>query len=732
MREAVERLRGREWWIVAIVVLLLFSPLLAGRTLFFRDLTLLFYPKKLLLLRLLQSGELPLWDPFTHGGQPFLANPQNMTFHPSNAAYLFLPPLVAFNLNIVAHFVFSAWSAWFLATRIGFRGAAAAIVSATYALSGFPLSTGNLMNWQFGWPWVPLTIAALHTGAVRREWRHVAIAALCGAMPIFSGAPELTILMWFLAGVWTIAGSATRDDLSLRCRHLAAAVALSGAIAAAQVVPTLEMIRESSRSPSHVLSSSWSVAPERLPEWIVPRFFGPTDTMSDDAYWGSRKEHNQFPYILSIYGGASVVTLALAGLFTAPVVTRRQRLVLGALVALSFALALGRNLPLLEGIHRLVPPLGFFRFPVKALALSVLPLALLAAAGSEGLAGQRRRALLCIFVAAPLALLVAFRIEPDGFAMTFFGVPASAVLPGMLTASLIHAVVASAAIAGIAYAPALRLAPLLACAVVMIDLVIAGRAVNPHAPAGLLTEPGIVQAVRRAVGEGRFYRDPAEPGTMVAPADRVEWRVWWFLQTLHGYAATSYGIPTLFHADFDGLAPRGMVRVADLVNRTPWPRRTDLLAAAGVQAFLTPAEVDHPRATLVSRFGGADRRPLRLYSIRNAATARFRGPCAAQVSRPHRTSRTMTVEVESGCRGVLTLTDVNYPGWTTYVDGRPAEVAPNEVLTSIDLPPGRHQVRRIYQPRAVTAGLAISAGGLAIAVLLLFAERKAAQAGEQP
>ena len=278
----------------------------------------------------------------------------------------------------------------------------------------------------------------------------------------------------------------------------------------------------------------------------------------------------------------------------------------------------------------------------------------------------------------------------------------------MLSVSLFHAAAAVAAIFVAALVRS-RHTSWIVCGIVIVDLLAAGWSLNPLAPRQILSEPAIAATVRTAVGQGRFYRDPDDPERIVAPRPDVAFWTWARLQTLSQYAATAYEIPTVFHIDYDGLAPGAMVRVGRVVNETPWPRRVDLLSAAGVTAFLTRATVAHPAVRLVAKYRDSDGAPLHLFTIAGAASARFAGRCEGTVSAPRRTLRTVTLDVDAACPGIVRLTDVNYRGWQTTVDGNPVAANPaHEVMAAVPVPAGRHVIRRVYRPRAAVIGLAFS------------------------
>src|SRR5205085_10306037 len=120
-------------------------PLFGGETCYYRDLSLHFYPQKKYLVEAIRSGELPLWDPYIHGGQPFLGDIQNLVLYPSSLLYFILPVITAFNWDIVLHVMLSAGAAFLLARALGLSPWAAFVTGLIYGFSGFTLSLSNLM-----------------------------------------------------------------------------------------------------------------------------------------------------------------------------------------------------------------------------------------------------------------------------------------------------------------------------------------------------------------------------------------------------------------------------------------------------------------------------------------------------------------------------------------------------------------------------------------------------------
>ncbi len=367
------------WLLIAATLLFFYRPLL-GDTVFFRDIYLLFYGKKLLLAEALRHGEIPLWDPLMNGGQPFLASPGNSAFYPFNIVFLFLPPLAAYNIHLVLQFVCCAVSAYFLARAVGLSTVAAFVCGTVYTFCGYVLSSSSLLVLMQAVPWAPALLASMHLLVTERRKRWLVAAAIFGAFPILGCGADMSAMSFALAAAWAVL--VPREiPIARRVRLTILAIGFAAGLSLVLTIPAYEVIRNSSRGEKRDYATfvQWSVSPQRLPELVVPRFFGPTDTLARRDYWGGKYEYG-YPYIVSIYFGASVFLHAIAGLIGSNL---RGRFLLGAFALLGFILCLGGYLSFFHFVWEHVPLIGIFRFPVKALQLTLVPMALLAAAGIE-------------------------------------------------------------------------------------------------------------------------------------------------------------------------------------------------------------------------------------------------------------------------------------------------------------------------------------------------------------
>jgi hypothetical protein len=401
--------RDRAAGLYVLLTAVFFHRPLTTQTFFFRDVYNFYYPRKVLLGAALRAGTFPLWDPLTSGGQPYLATPTYMAFYPANVLYAILPPVVAFNWILVLHYLLDAVFAYWLGRVVKLSQVAAFVVGIAYAFAGVTLSCASLGGWPLALPWIPLALGLTHRAL--RDGRSFVPAALAASMPLFASMPETAALLFLLIVIWALA----LRDVPRRRRVAGIAIVIGGAVGLSLIatLPATATMAQSSRGETRRSWESftqWSVHPRRMPELIVPQYFGPTDTLDDRDYWGREWESKGFPLVLSIYFGAPLLLLAAFGAMRCPSSDIPRR-TLAALALLAIALSLGRYLPGFRLIYDYIPLVTIFRFPVKMLVLALLPIALLAGCAAERVSSDRRSALLIAAVVTIDLLVAGYRVN---------------------------------------------------------------------------------------------------------------------------------------------------------------------------------------------------------------------------------------------------------------------------------------------------------------------------------
>lgn len=775
-----------EWtfWLLACLSLVyFFRALVLGSTFYFRDLLLLLLPERRLWAHFLASGQLPTWNPYVHGGMPFIADLGNAALYPSSVLYLLFSGFTAMNVEIVLHVMLASLAAYVLARVLGFERLASLVAGLVFAYCGYTLSLANLPGRLFAVPYLPLILVGWHLFLQRGRARYLAFCVVCGAVQTLAGAPEMVVLTQGTLFLWTLATYRT-TPLTRRLRLLALEALLVLGLSAVQLVPTAELLSRSARGEGMTFEawSTWSVPPSRLPELVLPHFLGPFNRFHQGSYWGRELVDNGFPYVLSIYFGCLTLGLVAASLAagigtTLPKTLRR---LLWALLAVSLIASLGRWLPLFRLIYEHLPMLRIVRFPVKLLNAAVLPAALLAASGFEVLSRARTSllrtaAVLCACTAAlGIATAVWFRTgaAPQGASSHYFHQPVEPEVLTGLSTSFAHAgtflllaalILVSRRVTRRAWQPA-GLVALLA-----VDLLVAGRDVNEVAPRALFRAPDrLVAAVRSVAADGRLYRASTPAGTAIAAeTDDAYRRFSWEAQVLAEYRAWAYRIPVIFHADYNSLvSPRARTMKAT-IESLPWAVRLKLLSAAGVRAIITHErvpELEHVRAIqnasnialhlyrnpdaagplelatswhvasdphdALQAMGAPDFDARRQVVLEGTQAASANNPCQDHLRVRWRDKRATLwrAELSSSCPGYLVLDQPFASGWSIRLDGRPTQILrANYLFSAVWLPPGQHTLLRRYVPKSLVLGAAISSATLLASIALLLVLSRAAR-----
>jgi len=93
-----------------------------------------------------------------------------------------------------------------------------------------------------------------------------------------------------------------------------------------------------------------------------------------------------------------------------------------------------------------------------------------------------------------------------------------------------------------------------------------------------------------------------------------------------------------------------------------------------------------------------------------------------------RESNRLVVDAEMGCRGMVIASETFSPGWQATVDRTPARIyEAYSVLRGVVVGQGRHRIEMRYRPMSVRAGAAMTAAGLAGALVFGVLARKRRQ-----
>lgn len=362
----------------------------------FRDLLFFFLPYKYLLSEALRHRSLPLWNPWIFLGTPFLANLQTGVFYPLSVL-LALPFPLGLNLFLLTHYAVASAGAYLFLRWRGLSLEATAIGTLTFVLGGYLVSMLNVTNHLQSAAWAPLLLHCWQRHLDGRSERALGTFALLLAVQLLGGSPESTAMTLLVIAGWTAYRLAPRRRETTRAAiFLALAAGAAIALAAFQILPTRELLQQSTRGEALPFGqvSFWSLEPVSLLQLLFPHSSSLV-TPAEENSLGPVLEPF-LPWIASLYLGLVPLCLAIAG-----TVAGREHRFWTLLAFAGIVLALGRHTPLLALLYRTMPAVfGKFRYPEKFYFFTHVAAMVLAAEGAERvLQGDRLAQRLCGTVA---------------------------------------------------------------------------------------------------------------------------------------------------------------------------------------------------------------------------------------------------------------------------------------------------------------------------------------------
>lgn len=360
--------------LAAILSVAFFAPtIFGGRYPYRRDVSYFFQPQTATVVRIAQSGDVPLWNPYGYMGMPLLATWQSRVFSVFSIPFYLFGSVGGMRIFYpLIMFLAGFFALAFLRGR-GYSAAASMSGAIVWMLGGWLTTKLEFFSYASAAA-MSFAPAALIGAAWWIAAAALATAFLCG-YPVF-----------FLSTLLYLA-------LAVRAGRMKSALAASMACAllcAAQILPTAELTLNSA-----VYKRRGVAAPAALSHAIGWRdlsgFVAPAATPSSD---GGPRYH----WLKTFYAGFAGAALALAGIFEA---LRRKKffwpIVLAAGTAMSFAVPY-------DFARRTFAPLALFRYPSTMMFFAAAAVAVLAAKGAAAV--KRPKAVAVLAAVAVIELFV--------------------------------------------------------------------------------------------------------------------------------------------------------------------------------------------------------------------------------------------------------------------------------------------------------------------------------------
>ncbi|HUS12620.1 MAG TPA: YfhO family protein [Pyrinomonadaceae bacterium] len=521
-------------------------------------------PLRVAAANIIRAGYVPLWNPYIFSGMPLHGAAQAGLLFPLNWPYLLFSAPVATNVMMLATYMLAALGAYLYARRSGSLVVGAIVTSLAWQWSSFLIAHighTNILQTAAMLPWILWAMDGYGLTSISdKQRRRGVLLAVLVAVQCFTGHQQTFAYSLIVAAAYAIVMARRSPERKTAYLRSLVFVAAGILLAAVQIVPTFELLRNSPRgSTSYEYFTSFSLPPRFVLTLLAPYLMGGGDGLIFRApYIGPTFYAEYVAYV-----GLITLMLALVAVLIRPdKITKFWTIV----VVVGLLLALGHYAPL--GLYKLiyfVPVLSLFRVPARHLMEVDFALAVLAGRGVSTLVRTRSdlqalgRVKIAAIAVIALTLLTVTLARPANFKLgrdapiSFLRAP-ELFLPVVFSLFGVWAIWR--------FARGRRGATLLLLSVLVVDLAVWGqssgwRGASAQRDFELWGEPDTVRFLRqRAAAEGgASYRiltedQPFDPDVPVAP--RAGGEAW--IATLQPDIYMMYGIENAAGYDGFGLA----------------------------------------------------------------------------------------------------------------------------------------------------------------------------------
>ena len=686
------------------------------------DLLFEIYPWQLHITRTLSAGTIPLWNPHSYAGAPFLANAQSAVLFPLHWPVWVIPSMHVFTAALLAKIALGAIFMAIFLRGLGLSAIPCAAGAISFALCGFMTSFLGYAHTNAA-IFLPLLMHATRLLVASPGTNGFLLLTFAGAAQYLGGHPETSLHIMGASFVYLLWNLRAGPRPLLSAGLYVTGGVLGFTMAAVHLFPFIEYLMGSEALSARGAGPGMdpTLPVESLVAWILPRMYGRPESFT----W-----HGPFPFQALIgYAGLAMLILALM-----PAPRGARPIFFRALAAASAVVVYGP--PFVRSALRHVPVVGISSNN-RLMLLIGFALAALGAMGLETLLrrdGDAARPMASLVrlggIAAAMLIVIALFRERDPGGATM----AAALVIGM---TILAALALLRPANSVVYAAG-------AFMVVCLDLSLFAWGFNPHAdparlfPATPLTDFLRQDAARDMVRGGRMMT----VGWVMRPDTHMVYR----LHSIEGYDAMEI-------KDYRRLLERAQVASIHATGLVPDGARP-LLDLMGLRYLVTPPGGVVGADAMTLAYDGPDGRVFvnerarpRFSFVRKARAPVGKDPLdllaegavdpgevvlleGARVSAAEdmprsgapvivlerATSETLVISVRGHREpGWLVVADAWYPGWEARVNDVAADVLKADgVFRAVAIPPDDVEVTMQYRPASFRAGLWVSALSLLV------------------
>lgn len=365
------------------------------------DAALQFLPWRDFMLDAYRAGHVPLWNPYSLGGTPFLANSQSAPLYPLHWLWPFSAEALL-GFAAWAHLLIAGLGVFALCRRLGATTFGSLVAGIGLQGSAFFIAWIPLPSVLMTAAWIPWCLwAALWVAQPGNKARPIAALGASTAMLLLAGHLQIAAFGLLATAGFVIWLVAFPPEGVARARPLwaVAGLALGAALSAPQVLPVLENGRQGHRAGA-ATAEGWeayrasAATPWELVTLVSPDFYGKPQPASEatggTSHWLAYTKPGRHYAEIAFFVGPAI--LPLAALAFVGIRRRPQVGYFAVLAVLGLLVSVGS--PVAQAMYFSLPGWSATGSPARAAVLVVLALCVLAGLGLGAPSDRRYVALL--------------------------------------------------------------------------------------------------------------------------------------------------------------------------------------------------------------------------------------------------------------------------------------------------------------------------------------------------
>ncbi len=358
---------------LALICAAFYYKIIFGIGHFWEDLIYLEFPHRIFARDALLSFQFPHWNPYTFSGMPFFASlnigvlyPFNLAlslFPVSNSTYWYL-----LQNMIVLHFFFAGVSMFLYMNYKKFSKPASFFAAIGFMFCGFFVTHvvhSMMLNVLV---WLPLVVLFLEKGIKEEKLHHLVISGLILGTSTLAGHPQITFYEFLFLGsyslyIWLTKPERKPVSLLLICIPFCIAVGL----AMISLLPAMELNENCSRVAwTFEQASEGSIKFIHIITFLMPKVFGAWTGPDSTApkFWLEGPNYGYYTFWdTCIYVGLAIFLLAVIQFKN----VKRDKFVLFSIIwiAITFTIALGSHFFVYKLLFDFAPGFSRFRTPTR-------------------------------------------------------------------------------------------------------------------------------------------------------------------------------------------------------------------------------------------------------------------------------------------------------------------------------------------------------------------------------